>query len=112
MLFGKLANDYVGQPCGEGCGNNEGNGTEFHAGETLYSPRYLRRQGVGHVAQEVRFGREEVLIHIEAAALSAESNQIPFKKRHVLDEGYKVSYSANLYSYFCLRHPSRTRYRG
>src|ERR687890_1755611 len=36
MLFGRLADDYVGQPCGEGRGNNEGDGTELQVREPLH----------------------------------------------------------------------------
>jgi hypothetical protein len=79
MLFGGLADDNVGQACGEGRGDNEGNGTELDAGEPLYSTRYLCRQRVGHVAQEIRFCGEEILVHIVAAALAAGEHEVPFQ---------------------------------
>jgi hypothetical protein len=95
MLFGRLADDYVRQPCRKGRGNNEGNGTELHAGQAVYSPGNLRRQGVGHVTQELRFGREEVLIHIEAAALSAGEHKVPFQERRVPDTGCEIRHQAH-----------------
>src|ERR671913_25685 len=58
MLFGGFAHDYVGQPRGEGRGDDEGNGTELHAGEPLHSPRHLLRQRVGDLARFLPRGVE------------------------------------------------------
>jgi hypothetical protein len=71
VLFGRLADDDVGEACNQGRRHNQGHGPELDAGQALDAVGKPRGESVRQIAEEAGLRREEVFVDVEAAALPA-----------------------------------------
>ena len=95
MLFGGLADDDVRATPWRDAATTSGTAPSSTPASLSTPSGICSAEGAGHVAQEVGLGREEVLVHVEAAAFAAGEHEVALQKRRLPDARGEVRHRAH-----------------